>query len=232
MLRVARELRNAVDGPGTVCLSSSQIRSDLGGAPEPWSGYRPIRNHGSSSELPPMPSAAAHASIKRSSSCRMRLPGSSHGTIAPEREPDHREFSSSLPDVATVPVVAEISADMSGQQPMHPATHVSVGPRPNDQMKMVGHGRMGTDRHEVIGVGCRTSSRRVESVVDGDDDLLRRGAQTCLNQSSPRRKRHRQRLIAGWCARPAPLPKIGASTFLPTSRNRCGRKSHATGPRS
>ena len=59
-------------------------------------------------------------------------------------------LESPLPDVAAVPVVAQVSAYVRGEKPVHPAAQVAVSPGPEYQMEMVVHQAVGHNLHWAL----------------------------------------------------------------------------------
>ena len=60
---------------------------------------------------------------------------------------DGEGAKASLVDMAAAVVVLMVAADMSGEQPHHVVTQVSVGGRPEGKMEMVGHQAIGEKAH-------------------------------------------------------------------------------------
>ncbi len=52
---------------------------------------------------------------------------------------DGKGFEPSLPDVPAAAVVAMVAANVTREQPLHPASEVAIGLRPKHEMKMVRH---------------------------------------------------------------------------------------------
>jgi hypothetical protein len=52
---------------------------------------------------------------------------------------DRKGFEPALPDVSTRSIMPQVAANMSGQQPVHPAAEVAIGAGPEDQVKVFGH---------------------------------------------------------------------------------------------
>jgi hypothetical protein len=52
-----------------------------------------------------------------------------------------------LPDVSAAAVVAMVSPDVAGEQPLHPAAEVAVLAGPQHEVKMVGHQAVAEDSH-------------------------------------------------------------------------------------
>jgi hypothetical protein len=58
-----------------------------------------------------------------------------------------KSLESSLPDMAAVVVVTQITTDMSRHQPVHPTTEVAIAMWPENEMEVVGHQAVGDDPH-------------------------------------------------------------------------------------
>ena len=52
---------------------------------------------------------------------------------------DRECFEPALPDVTTTMIMTEIAADVSVQQPLHPAAQIAIADRPESEMEMIGH---------------------------------------------------------------------------------------------
>jgi len=60
---------------------------------------------------------------------------------------DREGFETTLPYVTAGMIVAVMTPDVRGHQPLHPGAEVAIPARPEDQMEMVGHEAIAEDTH-------------------------------------------------------------------------------------